>query len=235
MGEALHLPRQWSSTSAEPNIRANFVIALGCFALTAVGLLSLGKFDSPILHTILDTAILITSLMLALLLWDLGRRIDEPFAQLLAITFTFASGFELVHTVVALEGVAGIIRASASQIHWRAGTWGPPACLIPAALLAALLLPRAGRHPWLFSLGLLLISAALFALFQWLPRYTAPYILGITRPSLLPSPLLWAGVGIAYHYRRARNPALTAIPALAVLMLLANTIQTYSMAPNDPI
>jgi signal transduction histidine kinase/ActR/RegA family two-component response regulator len=233
MSDVLPMVHRWIGTRRNPQTWINFVAALGFYTLIAAVFFSFGQFESPILHTILDTSISISSLMLALLLWDLGRRTGADLPRLLAITFTIASGFELVHTAVALEGFASVFRSAPSEIYWRTGCWGAVACLIPLALLMSMVVPRSKHHAWIFTIGLLAAGVALFCIFQWMPRYTAPGMLGTTRPSLLPSPVLWILVGVAYGYRRDGDPVLGTIPALAVLMVLANTAQTYSASPND--
>jgi hypothetical protein len=48
---------------------------------------------------------------------------------------------------------------------------------------------------WGFALALILLGAGLFSAFHWLPAYTLPYWLGVTRPALILVPLLWVVVG----------------------------------------
>src|SRR6185369_3819749 len=63
----------------------------------ALLLLTIGGHDYPYLHTILDTGMCLLSGMVALLMWDIGRRVHRPFLLWLAASFGVTSALEFVH------------------------------------------------------------------------------------------------------------------------------------------
>jgi len=75
----------------------NLAIAFIMFALGAAGIL-IWQVQSPIFHTILDTSAFLASGLVALLLWDISKRTDQPLAWFLAIAFGVVAAAELVHT-----------------------------------------------------------------------------------------------------------------------------------------
>ncbi len=73
------------------------------FGLLAIALVAGGRRDYPQLHTVLDTGMLLLSGVLALLLWDLGVRINTAFHWWVALSFGATFLVELVHALVAIE------------------------------------------------------------------------------------------------------------------------------------
>jgi len=214
--------------------RVNLLVILLVFGLVGAVLLGLARRDYPNLHMMLDTAMALLSAVLALLFWDLGLRSARGFPQGLAASFAVVSLLEIVHALVSVEW-SGPLASIAQLAHiWRPSTWPPAAHILPIGIGCSMVLMRA-RQPRTLALALILIalSAALFALFRWLPRYSTPTILGITRPTLILVPILWAGVGWLCWRRRTADRLVPALTSMSAVMLLAHLAMLYSRAPHD--
>jgi two-component sensor histidine kinase len=211
----------------------NLAIALVLFALGAAGIL-IGQVQSPIFHTILDTSAFLSAGLIALLLWDISKRTDQPLAWFLAIAFGVVAAAELVHTGIALERLSWETAAEA-EIRWRAGSWGPSAYIGAIGVGTALLLrvyPR--RVGGIFALALILLYAALFVIFQTVPRYMLPGFFGITRPTLIGAPLLWACVAFGYWRLEKSSQVAHAAFASAVVMAIGHCFMLFSQPADDP-
>jgi len=114
-------------TTAGVDFGKNLAIAFVLFGAGAAGIL-VWRVQSPIFHTILDTSAFLASGLIALLLWDISKRTDQPLARFVAIAFGVVALAELVHTLIALEQLSWESPAEA-EVRWRAGTWGPAAYL----------------------------------------------------------------------------------------------------------
>ena len=214
------------------NFGLNLAIALFAFALGALVLETIG-LESPIFHTILDTSVFLTGGLVALLLWDVGTRTQDAQPLFVAIAFAVLAMGELVHTVAALQWE--VAPFGYSEVQWRAGTWGPPAHLLPIGIGAALLLRgRDKRYAWFLAAGLMILAALLFVVFQLVPRYRAPGLFGITRPSLILVPMLWAAVGLGYWRLREESEIAYALSLTAIVLMIAHVVMLYSRAPDDP-
>ena len=223
--EAAHRP------PVAPSFTTNFLIALVAFAGGGLAITFLAGHD-PALHTVLDTSVTLTAALVALLLWDISRRTDESWALFLAITFSLLTLGELLHVLAVLGWLGG---GQGADVQLRAGTWGPPAHLLPVGVAAALLFRDRDRSfAWVFGSALGLLALGLVAIFLTVPRYTPPGLFGITRPSLVLVPMLWVGVGIAYWRRRRDTAFALAIAASAVIFAASHLIILYSRAPSDP-
>jgi signal transduction histidine kinase/ActR/RegA family two-component response regulator len=211
----------------------NLAAALVMWGLGATAIL-VWQIQSPIFHTILDTSAFLTSGLIALLLWDVSRRSGEPLARFLAISFGVVAAAELVHVLIALEKLSWESPAEA-EIRWRAGTWGPSAYLSAIGVGTALFLrSRPLRLGWTLALALILFYAALFVTFQLLPRYYLPGFFGISRPSLIGVPLLWAAVAFGYWRLQKNSQVARAVAAGAVVMALAHCFMLFSQPADDP-
>ena len=211
---------------------ANLVAALAAFILGAAAMLHFGA-ENPSLHTILDTSVAVTGALIALLLWDVSRRTERSLPLFLALCFAMLAIGELLHVVTVLGWLGG---GTAGDAQYRAGTWGPPAYLLPIGISAALLLRDRPRwYAWPLAAGLVLLAAALVAIFLAVPRHTAPGLLWITRPSLILVPLLWALVGVACWRRRAESEIAQAIAPTALVLALAHAVMLYSHAASDTV
>lgn len=208
----------------------NLTIALAGFGLGAAALLDSGAHD-PALHTVLDTGVALTSALVALLLWDISRRTDRGWPLFITLSFAMLAIGELLH-VVAVLGWIG--EGAQDDMRLRAGTWGPPAYLLPISLGASILLAERSRSlAPAFAAGLVVLAVALVAIFLSVPRHTEPWLLGITRPSLLLVPMLWVAVGAAHWRRRNESKIARTIALTAILLFLAHTAMLYSRAPSD--
>lgn len=211
----------------------NLAIAFVMFGLGATGILA-WQVQSPIFHTILDTCAFLTSGLIALLLWDVSRRMGQTLVLFLAIAFGVLAAAELVHVLVALERLSWESPAEA-EIRWRAGTWGPSAYLSAIGVGAVLFLrqypPRLG---WVFALTLILLYLALALTFQLLPRYAESFFFGISRPNLLGAPLLWAAVAFGYWRLHRSSQVASAVAAGAVLLAVAHCFMLFSQPATDP-
>jgi PAS domain S-box-containing protein len=219
-------------TPVTVDFSANLAIAFIAFVLGAAAMLHYGA-GSPELHTVLDTSVAVTGALIALLLWDVSRRTDQSWPLFLAICFAMTAISEFLHVVTVLgwfgDGPSGDVTS-------RAGSWGPRAYLLPISAWAALLLRDRPRwYAWPLAAGLVLLAAALIAIFQVIPRYAEPGLLWITRPSLILVPLLWALVGFAYWKRRDETDIAYAIAPIAVILAAAHGVMLYARAPADTL
>jgi PAS domain S-box-containing protein len=211
---------------------ANLVTAFAVLLLGGAAMLHYGA-ENPTLHTVLDTSVALTGALAALLLWDVSRRTDLSWPLFLAISFGMLAIGELVHVASVLGWLGG---GAETDVRLRAGTWGPPAHLLPIGVGASLLLRKRPRSvAWPLAVGLVLLAIALVATFLSVPRYTEPGFLWITRPSLFLVPLLWAAVGAAYWKHRDESEIARAIALTAIILMIAHAAMLYSRAPSDTI
>jgi signal transduction histidine kinase/ActR/RegA family two-component response regulator len=118
--------------------------------------------------------------------------------------------------------------------RWRAATWAPTSHILPLAMLAILLMPeRAKRHGAWFLGALIVVAAAMLVLFEALPRYTDPTVLGITAPALILAPWLWAAATYLCWQRRAQSEILTVFALMSAVMVIANIAMLYSHSYDD--
>lgn len=219
-------------TPVTVDFSANLVAAFVAFLLGASAMLHFGAGNRE-LHTVLDTCVAVTGALIALSLWDVGRRTARSWPLFLAICFAAAAISEFLH-VVAVLGWFG--KGPGGDVTSHAGSWGPRAYLLPVGVLAALLLRDRPRwYAWPLAAGLVLLGAALVALFQLVPRYGQPGLLWITRPSLILVPLLWGLAGIAYWKRRDESDIAAAIAPVAVILAAAHGVMLYSRASADTL
>jgi len=188
------------------------------------------------LHTLLDTSMFMLSAMLALLLWGAGERLHNTFLRCLAISFMVTSLLEFLHALSGIEWSGSWEGITRARNVLRPTTWPPAACILPIGIACTIWLVRRGCDRVLsFSVGLVLVGTTLLGVSYWLPRYSEPLWLGITRPTLIPVPLLWAAVAaICWRLRRADRLYKT-LALLATVLVLANVTMLYSRAPHDTL
>jgi signal transduction histidine kinase/ActR/RegA family two-component response regulator len=210
--------------------------ALTAFGLIGGTLLTVGSNSYPNLHIILDTSMSLLSGALALLLWDMGARIDRPFPQWIAIGFAATAVLEFLHVIVTIEWSGFLAPIVAARSFLRPATWPPAAHVLPIAVGCSIWLMRRGSAGVVgFALAITVVSAGLFGIFQWLPTYTPPGPLGITRPALILAPLFWAVIGLGCWELRAADRLLKPLALSAAVLCLANTTMLYSRAPHDAV
>jgi PAS domain S-box-containing protein len=208
--------------------------ALTAFGLAGGLLLVVGYRDYPDLHTILDSGMCLLSGVLALVLWDMGGRLGQAFPRWLALSFAATFALEFVHVMVTVEWFGFMAPIAQAAGFLRPSTWPPAALVLPLGVGGALWLLRRGAEGVLkFALAVVVAGAALFAAYQWLPIYTPPGPLGITRPQLIPTPVLWAIVGLAAWRWRATDRLLRPLAIMAAVLLVGHVSMLYSRAPHD--
>src|SRR5688500_17301236 len=205
------------------------IVLLLLLAMSAVALSV--STDLPALHSILDTAVFLLSAVLAFLLWDMGWRTAQPLARLQAACFGVVAVLELLHVITALD----FSEADHLAMLLRPGTWSPAAYLLPLGLLVALPLSRDDASVAWFTAGLLVVAAGLMTLFALVPRYSAPSVLGITRPTLIFAPLLWIPVIFGYWQDRNTDRLAQVFAIFAAVMLFVPLLMLFSVAPADKI
>jgi diguanylate cyclase (GGDEF)-like protein/PAS domain S-box-containing protein len=85
----------------------------------------------------------------------------------------------------------------------------------------------------MFTLGMLVISAGLFTLSLYLPRYVDTGILGIQRPTQVPLLLLWAGVIAAYWKKRHEHRLFEGLALMGIVLFLSDLCMLYSTSPHE--
>jgi len=211
---------------------ANLAIALAALLLGGGAIL---YFDAarPALHSMVDTSVTLTGALVALLFWDMSRRTEESWPLFLAISFAYLALGEALHMLTVLGGLgAGLV----SDVRLRAGTWGPPAHLLPIGVGASLLLRHRPRSAaWLFAAALGALAILLTLFFFSAQRYAVSSMLGITRPTLILVPLLWIMVGWAYWRQRKEYELARAVAPSALILALAHGLMLFSRAPGDSL
>jgi len=211
---------------------ANLAIAL---AVLLVGGGAILYFDAtgPALHSMVDTSVTLTGALVALLFWDMSRRTEESWPLFLAISFAYLALGEALHMLAVLGGLGAVF---GSDVRLRAGTWGPPAHLLPIGVGAALLLRNRPRSAaWLLAVALGALAILLGLFFFTAQRYSASGLLWITRPTLILVPVLWIVVAWAYWRQRQEFELARAVAPSAVILALAHGMMLYSRAPGDSV
>jgi PAS domain S-box-containing protein len=217
-----------------PQIPRGGLGALLAFVMLSAGLIAAGQQNYPGLHAILDTAMCLMSGLLALLLWDMASRLDRPFQKWLAVAFLVTFVLEFIHVTVTVEWTGALAPVHRAASDLRPLTWPPAAITLPVAIAASLwLLHRGSRRVAWFSVATVIAAVVLFFLYQRAAPYAPPGLFAVTRPSLMPAPLLWAGVAWFSWRMRKRDRALPSIALMAVTLFLANLVMLYSWAPHD--
>jgi len=222
VGETGTLSDQETTTSTAVFSRS-FVLPFLAFAIIAAVLLLLGRNEYPELHTMLDTAMFFLSVVLAALLWDIGRRLDRGFPVWLAASFAVTAFFEFLHVTATIEWWDDLLPVLALPTWLRPTTWSPSAYILPVGIALAIRRLNLGERPMpYFTPGLVLRGAASFAVFQLTPA-SMQIALGINRPALLGVPIFWAVVAWAAWRARGTERTLPPIAAMALMLVFGNT------------
>lgn len=204
------------------------------FCLLSGLLFAAGHRDYPELHTILDTGVFLLSGVLAILAWNMGVHVNHPFLKWVGASFAIASLLEAVHALVVVEWPGALAPIAQAAGTLRPATWPPSAHVLAIGMGGSVWMLHRQRQdaPALIPF-LLILGIGILAVFPFVPRYSDPTWLGITRPTLVLVPLLWAAIGIAcWHLRRA-NRVLPATSLMAAVLFLAHVSMLYSTAPHD--
>jgi len=186
------------------------------------------------LHTVLDTSVAALSGILALLLWDMGKHTASPFVTWLSVAFGLTFGLELFHVVVSIDWSGPLAWVTAARGSLRPATWSPSAYLLPLATLGALRrLQRGEGSLWAFVGVGATAGAILFAIYQQLPPYSEPALLGFTRPTLVAVPVLWLAVAVWAWRLHARHRMAGPVAWAAGALVLGHAAMLYSRAPAD--
>jgi signal transduction histidine kinase/ActR/RegA family two-component response regulator len=208
--------------------REMFAVAV-LLLLAMAGVMASDTDDFPALHSILDTAVFLVSGVLAFMLWDLGWRTGQSLPRLEAVCFTAVAILELLHVITALD----FAEAPEASILLRLGTWSPAAYLLPFGLLVALPLSRRDMNPAAFAAALVIVAAGMMMLFAVVPRYSAPGILGITRPTLVFAVLLWIPVFVGHWQLRHHDRLASVFAVFAAVTFFVPLLILYSTGPAD--
>jgi signal transduction histidine kinase/ActR/RegA family two-component response regulator len=213
--------------------RLGAVLAL--FAVIALALVAIGRRDYPALHTILDTGMALLSGVLGWLLWDMGRRVERAFPIHLAFGFAATSLLELIHVFVTVEWAGMLAPIAESAGVLRPTTWPPAAHVLPIVTCAAQWLLKRRRENGLawFALAVMVGAVALFVIFRWVPPYSAPTLLGITRPTLILPPILWFAIAVVCWRRQAADRLLMPLALMSTALFFGHAAMLYSQAPHD--
>ncbi|HVI91123.1 MAG TPA: ATP-binding protein [Dongiaceae bacterium] len=219
---------------ARSNISRSAVVTLGVIGLISIALLAIGRRDFPDLHVILDTGMFLLSAMLALLLWEMGTRIDRPLPMWLAIGFGLTAILEFIHVSVTIEWFGVMAPIAEARGFLRPATW-PPSVFTAAIITGAAIWLNHRRIKFspIQVLAAIVVAPVCFLTFQFLPTYTAPGPLDITRPALILAPILWGAIAIAAWRWRSEDRILGPLALMGAVLTLGHISMLYSQAPHD--
>lgn len=214
-----------------PRVVVGILLALGVMEAL---LISGGQRDFRHLHIVLDTGIFLLSGLLSVVLGAIGLRLSRPLLRWLAITFSVTSVLELLHVLTTFEWNGGWESVSPVEATLRPTSWPPAAYCLAVGTAGAVWLASRGRTRarW-FAFALTVFTAATYLIFIWLPHYTVPQLLGITRPTLIPVPLIWFLVCWACWRMRGRDRIISMVGQMGAVQCFAHVCMLYSRNSND--
>ncbi|UPK33262.1 response regulator [Bradyrhizobium sp. 186] len=204
------------------------------FGIGSALLLGAGRQNYPELHTILDTSMTLITGLLALLLWDMGARIEQPLPKWLAIAFGATFILEFLHVLVIVEWSGPLALVAPLRQFLRPATWPPAAHILAIGILAAIWSSRRDRVGTpAFALFMAVVGVLLVVIFQHLPPYRPPGLLEITRPVLILAPPLWAITSVLCWRLRMADRIFGPLALMGAVVLLGHVAMLYSQAPHD--
>ena len=204
------------------------------YALLSLFLLMGGPRTYPHLHTILDTAACLQASLLAWTFWNIGLQVGVGFPRWIGAILGVTAILEGAHVLTTLEW-SGFLEPLAGAVdHLRPATWSPPAYVLPIGIILGVLSTgRTWREPLRLGTMLFGVGAALTLFFESVPSYAPPAWLGITRPTLVPVPVLWAAAAWLCWRHRAEDRLLQPVIRMAGLFIVAHIAMLYSTSPHD--
>lgn len=212
-----------------------FLWFLLLYALVILALSQTGTTEFLRLHLLLDTGIGTLSLLLAVFLLGERYKIQPNVRNYLAIGFSFSAATELISALIDIEWGGWFAWIEIYSSRLRPASWPPATYVLPFSMAWTYWLAQrnGALRPAVFATGIALLTAALFALSLYLPRYVDTGILGIQRPTQIPLLLLWAGVIAAYWRERRAQPLYEGLALMGVVLFLSNLCMLYSTAPHE--
>jgi len=210
--------------------------AIAVLLLSAAGSVVLAGTSShyPELHTILDAGVAVLSGVLAIVLWDLGAHTRSAFARWLAVGLGLTFALDASHVLVNVDWIGALSPITSARSILRPATWSPSAYLLPIAMAGALWRLQSGRGGLMwFMATAVVIATLLLVLFQRLPTYLPPGLLGMTRPALAAAPLLWLAVAFWAWRLRERDRLALPVAWSGLALLAGHLVMLYSRAPAD--
>jgi signal transduction histidine kinase len=219
-----------------PRLHRTVAAPLIVFVAAVAVLLMTHREGYSDLHTLLDTSMFLLSGMLALMLWGAGEQLKDALLRFLAISFMATCLLEFLHALSGIEWSGSLEGITRARNVLRPTTWPPAAYVLPIGVAGTIWLTRRGRgHMLGFAVALVLLGAALIGVSYYLPRYSAPGWLDVTRPTLIPVPLLWAALAATSWRLRATDRLYGMLALTAAALVLANAVMLYSRAPHDTL
>ncbi|MDP3738895.1 MAG: PAS domain S-box protein, partial [Hyphomonadaceae bacterium] len=210
------------------------ISVLAVAALIGVALLTIGAGDYPNLHIIQDTTLALLAGVLASNFWSVASHTGNLLSRRLAIAFGLIFLLNLIHVLVTVEWSGPLQPTTQVSDVLRPATWAPSTHLLPIGIGIALwMLHRGSKDIAVYAVAMAVLAATIFLAFQQLPTYTQSAVLGMTRPALVLSPLMWAAVGFAAWRLRDLDRFIPPLVWLAATLFVANTVMLYSQAPAD--
>ena len=214
-----------------PRVVVGMLLALG---VGEAFLLASGRRDFVYLHITLNTAVFMLSAVISLLLADIGMRLSRPLLRWLAITFTVTSVLELLHVLTTVDFASRLTAYPRLDDALRITAWPPSAyCLAVGTAVAVGLTARGITRARWFGPALILFTLVTFPAFLWLPRFTEPVFLGITRPASVLVPPLWLLVCWMCWRLWQRDPIIRMVGQMGAVQCFAQVCVLYSRGAND--
>ena len=214
-----------------PRVVVGMLLALG---VVETLLLASGRRDFVYLHITLNTAVFIVSAVLSLLLADIGMRMSRPLLRWLAVTFTVTTVLELLHVLTTVDFGSRLTANTTFDDALRVTAWPPSAyCLAVGTAVAVGLTARGVTQARWFGPALILFTVATFPVFLWVPRFTEPGFLGITRPAPILVPPLWLLVCWMCWRLWNRDPIIRMVGQMGAVQCFAQICVLYSRGAND--